>query len=297
MDLTPRQRGRNAPQPAVALQPPSLLAFDRDHINALLAQLTAVDAVVGQPTPKTKLNGGLVSIDIPAERLLDATRVLRDTLGFEMLSCVTGVDMIDHIESLYHLRSLQNVWLLQVRVKLPAENPTVDSLVSLYPAANWLEREQYDLLGIVYSGHPDLRRILLEDEFQGHPLLRSFRSTPLVRRDPATTQVAAVQAISGEQIRGQERIVTKRFGQGNEERIHPGMTTFGSSAIYLTTGQGVEPAPAAAALPLGPTNGPGIPGATTGDEGAAITREAQVERLHDTRGADTRGGKRNKRHS
>ncbi len=283
MDLAPRQRGRGAPQPPATLQPPSLLAYDRDHINSLISQLAAVDDVVGQPTPKTKLNGGLVSIDIPAERLLDAVRVLRDTLGFEMLSCVTGVDMVDHIESLYHLRSLQNVWLLQVRVKLPAENPTVDSLVSLYPSANWLEREQYDLVGIVYRGHPDLRRILLEDEFQGHPLLKSFRTTPQVRHDPATTQVAAVHAVSGEQIRGQERIATKRFGQGNEERIHPGMTTFGSAAVYLTTGQGVEPPPPGSALPLGPTIGPSLPGATTGDEGAAVQREAQTERLNEPR--------------
>jgi len=292
VDLAPRQHGRVAPQTAATAQPPSLLAYDHDHINALLSQLAEVDQVVGQPTPKTKLNGGVVSIDIPAERLLDATRVLRDTLGFEMLSCVTGVDMVDHIESLYHLRSLHNVWLLQVRVRLPVENPTVDSLVSLYPSANWLEREQYDLLGIVYRGHPDLRRILLEDEFQGHPLLKSFRTTPQVRHDPATTQVAAVHAVSGEQIRGQERIVTKRFGQGNEERIHPGMTTFGSSAVYLTTGQGVEPAPASSALPLGPTLGPGLPGATLGDEGAQVRREAQTERLN-----ETRNGRRNRKRS
>lgn len=278
MDLTPRQRG-HAVTPPAATQPPSLLAYDRDHLNSLLTQLAAVDAIIGQPTPKTKLNGGLISIDLPADRLLDAMRVIRDTLGFEMLVCVTGVDMIDHIESLYHLRSLQHQWLLQARVRLPNENPTVDSLVSLYAAANWLEREQYDLVGVVYRGHPDLRRIMLEDEFQGHPLLKSFRTTPMVRHDAATTQVPAVQAISGEHTRGQERIVTKRMGQGAEERIHPGMPTFGSAAVYLKTGQGVEPAPASSALPLGPVSASGVPQATTGDEAKAVAREAATERL------------------
>ncbi|MEO7000662.1 MAG: NADH-quinone oxidoreductase subunit C [Ktedonobacterales bacterium] len=236
MDLTVQGRSGQGGLPT-----PSLIAFDRDHINALLTQLAPVDEVLGQSAPRTLLTGGMVNIDVPAGRLTDVARILRDRLGFEMLTCVTGVDMIDHIESLYHFRSLQHNWLLQARVKLPTERPEVDSLVSLYPSANWLEREQYDLVGITYIGHPDLRRILLEDEFMGHPLLKSFRTTPMVKHDRATTQAPPVHAVSGEQIRNQERIVTKRFGQGAEERIHPGMTTFGSSAVYLETGQGVDP--------------------------------------------------------
>ncbi|HLY30427.1 MAG TPA: NADH-quinone oxidoreductase subunit C [Ktedonobacterales bacterium] len=255
---------------------PSLLAYDRDHINDLLAQLTAVDRLVGVNVPKRNLPDGVVSIDLPANRLVEVAHLLRDTLGFEMLTCVTGVDMVDHIESLYHFRSLQHNWLLQARVKLPVENPVVDSLVSLYPSANWLEREQYDLVGITYRGHPDLRRILLEDEFQGHPLLRSFRSTPMVHHDRATTQVSSVQALSGEHTRGQERIVTKRMG-GLEERIHPGLPTFGSAAVYLTTGQGVVSlAEQGAPRPVSPTD---VPEATIGDEAQAVERERRADRL------------------
>jgi hypothetical protein len=149
--------------------------------------------------------------------------------------------MIDHIESIYHFRSVAQDWLLQARVRLTADHPEVDSLVSLYPSANWLEREQYDMFGIIYRGHPDLRRILLEDEFIGHPLLKSFNTTPMVRHDRATTQAPAVQAVAGENLRHQERIQTKRLNQGTIERIHPGMTTLGGAAIYLETGQGVEP--------------------------------------------------------
>jgi hypothetical protein len=62
-----------------------------------------------------------------------------------------------------------------------------------------------------------------------------------VRHDRATTQAPAIQAVAGENLRHQERIQTKRLGQGSLERIHPGMTTFGGAAVYLETGQGVEP--------------------------------------------------------
>ncbi len=220
---------------------PSLRAYDRDHIHDLLQRLTTLDERLGAPMAKSRLNAGIVNIDIPSDKLLDAARLLRDELGFDMLTCVTGVDMIDHIESIYHFRSLTEDWLLQARVRLTAEHPEVDSLVSLYPSANWLEREQYDMCGIIYRGHPDLRRILLEDEFIGHPMLKSFNTTPIVRHDRATTQAPAVQAVGGENLRHQERIQTKRLNQGTIERIHPGMTTLGGAAIYLETGQGVEP--------------------------------------------------------
>ena len=79
-------------------------------------------------------------------QLLDVARVLRDSLGFEMMTCVSGVDMVDHLESLYHFRSLRNNWLLQIRVKVPSENPRVPSLVSIYPSANWLERDRWNAL-------------------------------------------------------------------------------------------------------------------------------------------------------
>ncbi len=223
--------------------PPSLRAYDRDHINLLLSQLTGLDERIGATLAKSRLSAGIVNIDIPSDKLVAVAQLLRDELGFDMLTCVTGVDMIDHIESLYHFRSLTQDWLLQARVRLTAEHPEVDSLVSLYPSANWLEREQYDMYGIIYRGHPDLRRILLEDEFIGHPLLKSFNSTPIVIHDRATTQAPAVQAVSGENTRHQERIQTKRLNQGSIERIHPGMTTFGGAAVYLETGQGVEPGP------------------------------------------------------
>lgn len=234
MDLVPGQAGSQGAMPA---------PFTRDNINALLTALAQVDTVVGQPVPKVRMAGGMVGITVPRERLVDAARTLRDTLGFEMLVTISGVDMVEHRDAIYHFRSLRHNWLLQVRVAAPSERAEIPSLVSLYASANWLEREVYDLSGIAFPGHPDLRRILLDETFIGHPLLKDFRSTPTVVHDRATTQVDAIRAVSGERQRGQERIVLKKLGQGDQERLHPGMMTFGSEAVFMETGQGIGTGP------------------------------------------------------
>ncbi len=232
------QSGPSANQPASHANPP---AAARERVSELLGRLGVLDTIVGQPVPKTRMTGGVVGIEVPREQLVPVVQVLRDALGFNLLSCVTGVDMIDHLESLYHLRNPGEGWLAQLRVKLPLDDPAVDSLVGLYPAANWHERETYDLMGITFRGHPDLRRILLDDEFEGHPLRKSFRPTPMTVHERATTQVDAERAIAGEQQRRQERIAPKHFGQGEQERLHPGKPTFGSAAVFLETGQGLLP--------------------------------------------------------
>lgn len=216
-----------------------MVAYDHDHIADLLNRLAQLDEAVGGPVEKSRMSGGVVGITVPAERLLEAARALRDRLGFDMLTCVSGVDMVDHLESIYHFRALGANWLLQVRVKVPIAAPDIVSLVGLYPSANWLEREVYDLVGITFKGHPDLRRILLDDEFVGYPLRKSFRATPVTVHDRATTQVDGVRAVAGEGIRHQERIVRKHLGQGDQERVHPGMMTFGDEAVFLETGQGI----------------------------------------------------------
>jgi NADH/F420H2 dehydrogenase subunit C len=207
-----------------------------------MQQLAILDSTTDQALPRRLQSGGAVTMDVPAERLLDVARTLRDTLGFEMMTCVSGVDMVDHLESIYHFRSIAHNWLLQIRVKLPSDHPRVPSLVSLYASANWLERETYDLFGIVFEGHPDLRRILLDDDFFGYPLLKSFRPTPLTVHDPATTQTAASLAVSGEtQQLHMATITNTHLGQGEQERLHPGKLTFGSAAVFKQTGQGVVP--------------------------------------------------------
>jgi len=120
--------------------------------------------------------------------------------------------------------------LLQLKVRLDHEKPEVDSVVSVWPTANWLERETYDMYGIRFTGHPDLRRMLLDDEFEGYPLLKSFHQVPLTVKPRATTQVDPNVAVAGQyQQKGVEHVVQKKLGQGMEERLHPGTPTFGHS--------------------------------------------------------------------
>ena len=220
MDLT-----SSASQPG-ASTPRTPLPFQRDHIAELTRALHGLEGLIGNPL---LMGGGGVGIEVERASLVQASRALRDDLGFEMLTSVSGVDMHDHLEVVYHLRSLSRNWLLQVKVALEPGAPQVDSLVGGWLSANWLERETYDLFGIIFVGHPDLRRILLDDEFEGYPLLKSFHQTPMTVHDRATTQVAPEEALSGEAQRGVERVVSKRLGQGTMERLHPGTPTFGDA--------------------------------------------------------------------
>jgi NADH-quinone oxidoreductase subunit C len=74
----------------------------------------------------------------------------------------------------YHLTSTKYLHRLRIKCRVPEDDPKIDSVALLWPAANWLERETYDLYGIVFTGHPDLRRIYLYDEFVGHPLRKDY---------------------------------------------------------------------------------------------------------------------------
>lgn len=102
---------------------------------------------------------------------------LRDQAGFDYLSNVTGVDRGERFEVVYHLYStVRGGGPLVLKVSGPWERAEVPSLVSIWPSAEFQEREIYDLLGISFRGHPDLRRILLWDGFPGHPLRKAFEN-------------------------------------------------------------------------------------------------------------------------
>lgn len=98
--------------------------------------------------------------------------------GFEMLADVTAVDWLGHrqprFEVVVNLLSMQHRRRLRIRVEVPEEAPTVPSLVGVWPGANYPERECYDMFGIVFAGHPDLTRILMPDDWVGHPLRKDF---------------------------------------------------------------------------------------------------------------------------
>mgnify|MGYP000874280756 CR=1 FL=1 len=103
---------------------------------------------------------------------------IRDNMDLRMdyLSCVTGVDYLSFLESVYHFYSMEKkMGPLVLRVRVDRAHPHVPSIVPVYRSAELQEREAYDTLDIRYDGHPDLRRLFLWDEFQGHPLRKDYR--------------------------------------------------------------------------------------------------------------------------
>lgn len=122
---------------------------------------------------------------VRAERLLEICHLLRDhsELYFDMLSCITGIDNLPEEESLevvYSLNSIPFNYRINLKVKLPRTEdeeklPTVPSVTTVWKTANWLEREVFDLTGINFENHPDLRRILLPTDWKGHPLRKDYQ--------------------------------------------------------------------------------------------------------------------------
>ena len=115
---------------------------------------------------------------VKSERLVEIARFLKATPGLELDHCdvITGVDYPkrDVIEVVYHLFSYRHRHGIVVKVEADRANPVVPSVEGVWKAANWLERECYDLLGVTFTGHPDLRRILLPDDWQGWPLRKDY---------------------------------------------------------------------------------------------------------------------------
>src|SRR5271166_1247764 len=116
-------------------------------------------------------------------------------LAMDCLSNESGVDYKDRIEVVYHLFSYPHRHGAVLKVKLPRENPAVETLEGVWKSANWMEREIFDLLGVNFEGHSDMRRILMPEDWIGHPLRKDFvepaeyhgistvRESPIIRLD------------------------------------------------------------------------------------------------------------------
>ncbi len=113
-------------------------------------------------------------VDPPA--IVEVCQFMRDDpeLGFDCLSNESGVDYKDRIEVVYHLFSYRHRHGAVLKVKLPRDNPSLKTLEGLWKSANWMEREIFDLLGVNFEGHSDLRRILMPEDWPGHPLRKDF---------------------------------------------------------------------------------------------------------------------------
>jgi NADH-quinone oxidoreductase subunit C len=122
---------------------------------------------------------GETTIIVPRELLRATAQHCKENpaLNFNLLSDATCVDRFPvepRFELNYHLVSLPRRDRIRLRTSVSSQHPVVDSLVPVWPGANWLEREIFDLFGVRFEGHPDLRRILLPNDFEGFPLRRDF---------------------------------------------------------------------------------------------------------------------------
>ena len=126
------------------------------------------------------------AVYIAAEELSALLRFLRDDarFAFTRLENLTAVDYRTYFEMVYHLFNWQAGTWIVVKAKLSHEKPFVPSVTDIFPGVEFEEREVYDLMGIGFTGHPDLRRILLADDFEGHPLRKDYKQLvpPHVRR-------------------------------------------------------------------------------------------------------------------
>ena len=142
------------------------------------SQLTHIQEKLGASVIASIQAQGDDVVVLERKELRESFRRLKDELGFDLLSDITAVDYWQkkepRFEVVYQIVSRAKRSRLRLRVPVPEDDPTVDSLTPLWRGANFLEREVWDLYGIRFTDHPDLRRILLYDEFQGHPLRKDY---------------------------------------------------------------------------------------------------------------------------
>jgi NADH-quinone oxidoreductase subunit C len=110
---------------------------------------------------------------IMREELLSLCQFLSENT-FDHLSCITGIDFIEYLQVVYHLFSYEKKFWVVLKVDLQKDDPHVPTVYPVWPVADWLERETYDLVGIIFDGHPDMRRILLPESWKGHPLRKDY---------------------------------------------------------------------------------------------------------------------------
>ncbi len=129
------------------------------------------------------------AVTVPASKLLEVAKALRDEYGFEILTCVSGVDWLGELPRFgvyYHFHSLSHKSYFCVYADCQGDdNPSIPSLTGLYPSADWHERETFDMYGIRFDGHKDLRRILMWDKYPYHPLRKEFPLAGLETELPA----------------------------------------------------------------------------------------------------------------
>lgn len=147
-------------------------------MSRIRAIVEGIGKVGHQAFLRSEAEGQFPVLWIDREWIVPVLYRLRDCFGFESLMCETALDKEDRIDLIYHLFSTVHRETLVVKTGLSREKPKIDTVEEIWGSANWYEREIYDLFGVEFVGHSDLERILLPQDWVGHPLLKDYRPAP-----------------------------------------------------------------------------------------------------------------------
>ena len=132
--------------------------------------------VLGDFQPEVGASFEIPQITVKPEHVVDVCRTLKDdpNVSFKLLLCLMGVDYKEYFQVVYVLLSLEHEYKLLVKTNLSYEDPRLPSVASVWPAADWYEREAHDLFGITFDGHPGLKPLILYEGFEGYPGRKDF---------------------------------------------------------------------------------------------------------------------------
>ena len=254
------------------------LASHLPRISSDEGVIDAVRAALGDSVLDVKEHVGEITLTVARDSVVTALQALRDTPGLEyqQLMEIAGVDFPERAERFevnYHLLSLTRNRRIRVKVATDEATP-VPSVVELWPVANWLEREVFDLYGVSFAGNPDLRRILTDYGFEGHPMRKDFPLTGYVELRYSETE---------------KRVIYEAVDLPQDFRTFDFLMPWQGAEYRLPGDEKAEPeevgAPTAAAAPSGPTKVPSETDATTpkttdspADTGAGPGAERQARK-------------------
>lgn len=159
---TQQQEQPETPEPETPALPP--------EIQELLQRLSQELGLEGSVR-----DDGWIDLEVPAQQVAEMARRLRDEFRINYLSSLSAVDWLDKgFEVVYHILELGTQRRIVMRARVPREEPSLPSVTPIWPTADWHEREAWDLMGVRFEGHPDLRRILMREDWVGHPLRKDY---------------------------------------------------------------------------------------------------------------------------
>lgn len=134
----------------------------------------------GDSLKRVEIKANWLEIEINPEKITEVSSALKEE-GFNYLMCVSGADYpTERIEIVYHLCSLPSNNKAVIKTSVSREDPSIKSVINIWRAADWQEREIFDLYGVIFENHPDLRRILMPEDWVGYPLRKDYQDSKMV---------------------------------------------------------------------------------------------------------------------